>query len=497
MAKLMKTLSLLFSFLIVINAIASSQEPTIFSKMKEKEWVSKCVEQHPEILWLADADLRKTEEGQACSKTSYSGQLFDRKYIEFDRTLMTLHCLKLILNGSHEAYLVFTEAQPTEIKLSYDSFQELSLQGEKLLESNWEGMSKTQMTEAMEAALILGDIGKSEKARLFFKPYGIQAPDHDDFYGEAMQILGKHPELCPSFAKLPEPAKKLLVSVANLAHYGHLTHLEGGLEMFRNLTAKNLPSRDPVALSFDLFVHTCDLAGALGHVNHQSSLVYTQPTHRAMYAMGSAVKLLSDPIKNEQDAYNAYLGVRARWLGLNPEDPSDRVLTRIGAMLRLFTPEEGQVLQTAILGLPLELRNEIALQLDVQAETQLGRTPTYVPALLVNLSNHPQLGTTKNERLSQVITLGLPLIAKVLKKHKELLTRGEIDPNIPLNFNEMARIAKNSPYSLIGEFQIDQEGNVLMPGPLITSTFKKSYECDSLLSLKAQPLKVGRELIVD
>ena len=100
-------------------------------------------------------------------------------------------------------------------------------------------LSELQIAQAMETALVLGDIGKSEKARELFKPYGINAPDHDDFYGEAMHVIEKHPKLCPSFARLSSSAKNLLVNIANLAHYGHITHLEGGVGTFSKLKRKH------------------------------------------------------------------------------------------------------------------------------------------------------------------------------------------------------------------------------------------------------------------
>ncbi|HEX2580322.1 MAG TPA: hypothetical protein VHK67_07990 [Rhabdochlamydiaceae bacterium] len=435
-------------------------KPMIFSSIEGKEWVEKCVDQHPEILWLADANVRRTEEGQATLQGTYSEQLFGQKYIEFDRTIMTIHCLKLLLDGSDKAYLAFTAAQPKDTKLSRESFQTLHLQGQQLLKSKWKGLSELQMAQAMETALVLGDIGKSEKARELFKPYGIKAPDHDDFYGEAMRVIVKHPKLCPSFAKLPSPAKELLIEIANLAHYGHVTHLEGSAGMFSKLKESGVPSSDPIALSFDLFVHTSDVAGALGHVNNQSSLVYTEPAHRAMQAMGDAVRVLSNTHKTEWDAYNAYLEVRASWLGLKPEDRSDRVLSRIGAMLRLFTEEEGATLKKAMLELDPDVRARIAAQLDVQKQDQPSRTPTYMPAVLVNLSNNSQLGESKEERLSKAITIGLPFITRVLEKHKEMSANHEIDPNIPLNFNKMAGVAKTSPQLLSKGFYIDKEGNV-------------------------------------
>jgi hypothetical protein len=161
--------------------------------------------------------------------------------------------------------------------------------------------------------------------------------------------------------------------------------------MFTKLKQSGIASNDPTALSFDLFVHTCDVAGALGHVNNQSSLVYIEDTHHAMQAMGVAVRIFSNPNKREWDAYNYYLGVRASWLGLSPQDKSDRVLARVGAMLRLFTLEDGTLLRKAVLEIDQGLQDRISVQLDAKQEDLSSKTPTYMPALLVNLSNNQHL----------------------------------------------------------------------------------------------------------
>ena len=453
----------LFSFIlcppILFSSEGQSSSPLIFSSFEGREWVEKCVEQYPEVLWLAQDSVRKTEEGQATLNTTYSEQLFGKKYIEFDRTLMTLHCLRLILDGSERAYQSFTASQ-LDNKLLRESFHELHLQGQNLLNSQWSGLTVFEMAQAMETALVLGDMGKSKKTREIFKPFGITAPDQDDFYGDALPILEKHPELSRSFARLPSAVKTLLVKNANQAHYGHVTHLEGGIGMFHKLKENRAAVQDPIALDFDLFVHTCDVAGALGHVNNNSSVAYTELTHRALQAMGDAVRVLSHPEKTENDAYKAYLQIRASWLGLDPALSSDRVLARIGAMLRLFTLEEGIVLRKAMNRIEPDMRRRISAQLDVQQKEPI-RTPTYIPALLVNLSNNFQLGDTREERLHKAITIGLSFITRVLEKHDEMLANGEIDSNIPLNFNEMAGVAKKSPHHLINaDFSIDKEGMI-------------------------------------
>ena len=435
-------------------------EPVVLSKAQGLAWVQQCVAQYPEILWLADAQVRKTEEGVASAKSPYSEQLFGKPFIEFDRTIMTLRCLQLTLDGSDAAYREFTAAQPENAKLSKKSFDELHAKGMALLHSNEREMAASEMIQAMEAALVLGDIGKSEQARKLFKPYGAQAPDHDDFHGEVMQILKEHPELCPTFNRLSPRAKELLCESANLAHYGHITHLEGGKSMFSTLKQSGLPSTDPVAVRFDLFVHTCDVQGALGHVNNQSSLVYTESTHQAMQAVAQAIDVLADAQKTEMDAYNAYLTVRAHWLGLNPQDRLDRVLTRIGTMLRLFSLEEGQLLKNGIQQLDPKEQAKVIAQLDSEEKDELLRTPTYMPAVLVNLLNNPQLGSSKEERLSKTLELGLPFLARVLEKHKQSIAEKKADPEIPLNFNRAAGVAKTEPTRLQKSFMIDSEGNV-------------------------------------
>lgn len=407
----------------------------------------------PEIQWLESDDVRKTEEGQPTTPT---------RFPEFERTLMTLRCLSLILEGTDEAYQIFTKDQ-TDNKLSWESFSELHKEGVSLLNSQWKGLSSEEMKQAMETALVLGDIGKTETARTIFSPFGPKAPDHDDFYGEVLNVLTSHPHLCPSYAKLPPSGQELLAITANLAHFGHMTHIEGTADMYQTLNQSGIVQQDREALAFELFIHTCDVAGALAHVNKDSSLTYTEHAHKAMKAVREAIDVLAVPGKTKQDAYNHYLMIRASWLTLNHENPSHRVLTRIGAMLRLFEQSEGATLADAMGTLPPEEQEKIAKYLSDTPQPNSGRTPTYMPALLINLLNNQMLGPNKEDRLGQVVTIGLPFIANILEMHQILLAENGLDPSIPLNFNAAAGVAKGSPQNLKANmFEIDKEGLVVL-----------------------------------
>ncbi len=439
---------------------ASLTKPVINER---KVWASRVVAKYPEVAWLAKAQVRSTEEGHATAENSFSQQIYNEKFVEFDRALMSLYCLQLILDGSDQSYQEFTAAQPENVRLSKESFQKLHEQGKSLLTSNYQGLSSVQMQQAMETALVLGEMGKSEKGRSIFKGREVTALDSNDFYAQALEVLKSHTHMCRSFARLSPPAKQLLPKVANLINYGQVLQLEGGPSLFRKLKTSNLVTTDPTALSFDLFVQTCHIAATLGHVNNTSSLIYTEQTYQAMQAVANACRILSDPTKTELDAYQAYLSFRASGLGLNPSDQNDRVLTRIAAMLRLFTPEEGTILKNSILQLNPQDQQRILSQFDISFAEELGRTPTDMPAVLANLSNNTKSGSIATENLRKAVTYGLPFIAKVLQQQQQQILQHLADPQIPLNFNTIAGVAKNSPRLLkTNRFQITSDGTVTL-----------------------------------
>jgi len=409
---------------------------------------------YPEISWLVSDDVRMTQEGNAASGSSPSENLFGKKFVEFDRTMMTLKCMKLILDGGDAAYSAFTSDQPEDVRLKRKDFDALHDWGVSLLRSDKHGLSVPEMYDVMAASLVLGDIGKSEKARALFEKFGCSAPDHDDFHTEVMQVLVSHPDLCPTFAALPKEGQQLLIRSAGLAHYGHITHLEGGPVMFENL-AKGVSEID---LSLDLFVHFCDVAGALGHINGNSSLVYNNLTRQSMGLMRSCVESVAKGEKSIQEAYFVAMEERASWLGLD-DMAEGRVLGRIGAMTRLFSPQDGAQLKKGWEALSFQDRADITRAF-IEPQKLAKRTPTYMPALLVNLMGNKELGETRDERLRRAIMIGLPFCARAILKHEEMIREKKISPNIPLCFNAIAGVAKTKPSLLGGMITIDKDGNV-------------------------------------
>jgi len=433
--------------------------PALLLQSSEREWVKR----YPEMLWLADQSVAHTEEGTSSSEGSSSERLFGKKYIEFDRMILNLHSLHLIREGTGRAYAQFTKGQKEESRLKRESFAALHGQIQEILNSHYRGLSPDQMLEAMETAIVLAELGKSGSFRVLCTSLHIKAPDQDDFHEELMAKLelDEHSELCPSFTRLHNPARYLLTEGANLAHYGHITHLEGDARMFSKLRNSGVIPGDPFVFTFNYFAHICDVAGALGHVMQDSSIVYTEDTFQALEAVRKSCILLVQEGTTEADALAHYVSMRGEWIDLDSQDPIDQILIQVGAMLRLFSPEEGIVLKEAFGDLEPSQQKIVLAQFLTQDALQ--RTPTYVPAVLVNLANNKALGATWEERLTQAVQLGLPYIAHALKVHKEQLALGKADPQVPLNFNAVAGVAKTAPDSLkTFECTIDSDGVVRM-----------------------------------
>lgn len=153
-------------------------------------------------------------------------------------------------------------------------------------------------------------------------------------------------------------------------------------------------------------------------------------------------------MQDEKTAYSHYLGQRSDWLGLSPETPTNQMVTRIGAMLRLVTPEAGAALTRCFDGLGTTEQRRALRFLSAEAADRLPRTPTYMTAVLVNPYNNPGLGGTPEERMMDVFRIGIPFITTVLETFDSMISEGRTDGRNPLNFNAIAAYAAHAPNSL-------------------------------------------------
>lgn len=443
----------LFSMVLAFN-LALSNEVNASAEVDEIgsiSWVRGKLNKYPELYWLADSDVSYTRDyaTESESDSSWSAQIFEKKYVEFERTVLSLVMLHRFHAGTRSDYDKLTSVQNDE-KLSYESFQEVHTLCKNLLEK------KPKLFEAMEAALIFGDMGKTNTAREKAKLLGAEYPDHDDWYEAAINTC---PGIFPSFKKLSEEHKSLLQKAANIIHFGHVTHLEGGPTMFSKLQQSEFVSKEREVIDFEFFVHICDVAAAAGHVEKKGSLVYVENTHKAKMAVKEAVMLLAS--NNEIEAYHNYIAKRASWLNLDKNTPEGRVLARVGAMLRLFYPSEGESLKKGWDQIDTGLRTQLIEQFDLQTLQTDHPTPTYVPAVLGNIFSNKKIWEDKDQRLQQAVIIGLPFVSSVLSEYVKKAQRVQNLAKIPLNFNEVAGIAGNDPKQLLAKtFTIENDGKV-------------------------------------
>lgn len=408
------------------------------------EWVRKLMKEFPELNWYVHEDVRRTFDASYETPPSFcwSQKLFGAHHPEFDRAVLSIWCLRAFYNGSKEAWQYFVECQPSNTQLTWESFLHVHQELIRFLESHpW--MSKDQALLSMETYLVIADACKTPHAQKKAREFRIYITDTKDFFQKTLEVC---PQIYPSLKRLSYPCLELIKRTANPIHMGHARHLEGHPAMFRRLIESKLLQQYPVDFEFFYLVDLCDAAAFFGQTTIKGSLFLDEPTYRVNLSVKQAVENTLE--MDEYETYMLYLDERAKSLGLSIETKEDRALTRIGGMLRLHTIEDGKKLKKAFQKLDLYNQTLILSQLDIRLYDPLKRAPHYIPAVLTNMLNHPKLGQNFQERLDKVFILALPFIAQVMQEHRRDLTLRQPNPNLPLNFNMVAKKVASNPYLL-------------------------------------------------
>lgn len=403
-------------------------------------WLIKFEELYEEIGWHADGLLVSPEGLQEQRlEQSPSKLIHSAYYPEFDRSAMSIKAMQTWLDGNYTDYLEFVKAQKKEERLTYTTFKKICKEINCLI-SDINGYEKEDIKQALYSAIVYKDLGKTCIAKNKGEELGVPINDHHLFLYEAMK---KDPTIFPSFSKLSSPVQDLLLKLTTMANFGHITHLEGGASLFENLRTTEILKKEPHVFELAFFVHMCDVAGALGDQDPNSSLVYTENTHKSLMAVKNACYRIKD--LDEKKTYAKFIDDLGAILGLDSESPLEQVIIRVAAMMRLSKNEEAKVLKKAFLNLPFEELSLIIEQLGFDADDP-NIMLTYMPTVLINLLDNDQLGATRNERIEQTVQKGVLFISRILQTTKEeirkkpALYKGRL-----LNFTQVAQMAKENP----------------------------------------------------
>lgn len=443
-----------FLFISSFNKIQAMDQPKLPSleELGSQNWVATKIKKYPELQWLLDDNVQQTQEGKTAQfNHSWSWQLTGKHHPEFERTILSMVCLHLIADGSEEAYERFTCLQPPEDKLAKASFKRLHEFADNVLNKD------PQLLQTIEANLLLGDLGKTQVARQKAGPFNISDPDHDRFLAACIK---KRPHIFPTFQTLTPEIQSKIKNMTGLVHFGHVTHVEGGPSMLRELKISGVLQNDPSAFDFEILTHLCDVSAARGHEDNRGSKVLTENTFSALENVKNTLHYLVS--HNEEEALRYYLLARAEGLGLHNMDQGPQfVLARLGSMMRLFSKEEGAALQEGYESLPQEQKDFLTHELNPLI-TRNEMTPTYVPAVLVNLlSAYSKQGLSRTQAIRKCLQEGVPFLATVFHQYRNGKTEQPYTPTLTLNFNKVAGRLRDQPDLLKNAtFLINEDGHV-------------------------------------
>ncbi len=399
------------------------------------------VAKYVEVSWLLDPRVNATLQGEkGVPGNSWSVQITSetegtgRHCIEFERTVCSALCLHVFNQGGDAAYKWFVQKQKAH-PLTRENFDKIS----KLVQAV---VSKYGL-DLIETNLILGDLGKTPKARELAAPYGVTEGDHDIFLAKCLDVC---PDIFPTYVKLPPEQKAIIQKYAGLIHFGHLWHVEGTATKMLTHLKKTGVMQDSSDFDFEYVTHICDIAAVLAHVSQAGSLILTDDAFETMEEAMETVRALVSMTPNE--ALQSYLDSRAKRIGIGhiQDIPTRNVLARLAAMMRLRVRNDtlGKELLTA--WETMSNKEKVLQALDpLSADTT--PTPTYAPAVLENMRKALSSEMTSQETMNAAIGTALPWMVGVIETYKK--EKGTTYPDgLTLNFNPIGGIVRDTPHAL-------------------------------------------------
>lgn len=324
----------------------------------------------------------------------------NKRFTELERTLTSLYCL-FLTEQSEDTYLLFTEAQRQEEKLSYEQYQRLCSDTQTLYDESKEAQ------EVLCRLITYSDLGKSPVTRSLAQKQGIDSTlDTDDLMLEIVNLPDeKVIEILPSFGAMSASARQLLRQAYPLmtACFGHLYFLEGGAKTLET-TAKaliNIPeSSRRQMLNLVFTAQLFDGIGSQGQLNMAGSVTCNGNFYSGYQAMRQSFYLLEQKLRQNDDIKAAaqaglqlYLSERSQWIGLKKElfrsEEEYEFILRMACTLRIFDSDLINIFVNEFKQLKPEYQQLLCEQFNLHPEKGINifaRTPHYVATSAMNAS---------------------------------------------------------------------------------------------------------------
>ncbi|MCD8566384.1 MAG: hypothetical protein LRY36_00335 [Alphaproteobacteria bacterium] len=400
------------------------------------EFLQKIVKRYPEARLLAGPAEASPEGNQELKDTGIAYQVFDettsvhQTAIEADRTFLGLLLVKAALNEDRSKF-------------------------PKLSDANWQGLvdlTNDVVTNDADLNVVLyaltaQDLGKTQALVDVYKAqFGMAAEDHDKLL---VELTRAKPDMFPGFQAL---------SVDNQQAY--VNGLAGDLNLGQLVQGENLPCNlttmaqtDDRSRRLRLITELYDFAGVTGHVMHSASILMNDDNYTAFSSALEALK-----VDDSVAAYTGYIAKRGQLAGLVnagddlTADPEKFVLSRIVALSRAFTPEQGQQIKTVWGALPEENRATLTQEMSItgmKADEPKGILIYYSSAVIANAIK------AKGD-FSEGLSLGLQALAKTYHSVRPHIGTGL--GQVTVNVNGLAKLAASNPDRIAAPIVARSEG---------------------------------------
>lgn len=437
--------------------------------------------EYPEMSWLAGS-VNATPEGFAISDPtqSVSQRMFGAKHIEFDRTAVGIMTFLWVIKGDYEK---FTECQPEAARMTRQSFEELRSYTLSILADDPKAL------DALIAYTVINDLGKIKAIVAEVQKHsGSDEIDHDKILYNALE---HHPEVSPSFSRLSDYYKDLIVN-----------GLKAKFNLGQFVQGENIPASlsglirlDSASLDFYLLHVVYDIAGVAGQVKQNGSLVMNESTYQGFKLSLAALGLIAEGMSLDK-VYDAFLAEKAKIFGLDISNPTERAVTRVCCMLRVADSKQAQKVFDIFTCLPKNERAILEKELNLTGVSDGYATLLYYsPATFANAqvafkaANDPQA-------FEKSMQVGLRVFARVYQEARIAIKKREGNGVYIVDVSALAEAAKNPTTLDTKGLRLDKVGDdaklALYDRPTIdVATFPRMDSLSDMPGQRIVPIGIG------